>query len=392
MDARALRRKLDQFVDSQKTAMFAMLERLVDQDSGSYDTGDVNRLGDYLADQLESMGCAATKHCREGAGYPLTVLAPGTDPAARRVLLIGHRDTVFPAGTAAARPFRIDGDVCRGPGVADMKGGIACGLFAIKAILALREEIGTIPLEIAISSDEEIGSGVSAPILAEKSKHAKAVFSLEPARPGRAVVTSRDGGALFDIEVFGKAAHAGNNFPDGVSAVNALAAITLELAALSDDPAGMNVNVGVVEGGSGAIIVPEHARAKVYTRFSTLGQQADLIGRVREIVQKANAGGIRAIMTDPAGFLPFRKSGDNAKLFSLVREAGEALGLEVQGIDIRGPADSGITASAGVPTICGMGPIGANLHTDEEYMVASSLPEHIKLLALSAIMASERFE
>ncbi len=391
MDVNMLREKLDHYVDSRKAEMFAMLETMVNQDSGSFDIADVNALGDFIASQLEDLGCAVTKHYRQNAGYPLTALTPGTDPEARRVLLLGHRDTVFPTGTAAARPFRNEGEICRGPGVADMKAGIACAVFAIKAILALHDSVGDVPLEIAVSSDEEIGSVVSAPVLAEKSKYAKVAFSFEPARPGRAVVTSRDGGALFEIEVFGKAAHAGNNFLDGVSAINALAAITLELAALSDDPGGMNANVGVFTGGSGAIIVPEYARAKVYMRFSTLDQQNYLIGKTREIVKNANAGGIRAVMSEPGCFLPFRKSPDNTRLFSLVREAGEALGLEIQGVDTRGPADSGITASAGVPTICGMGPIGANLHTDEEYMVTSSLPEHAKLLALSAMLASERF-
>lgn len=389
MDATALREELDRFAKTQQPAMFAMLEQMVNQDSGSFDIGDVNALGDFLTAQLEAMGCRVKKYPNDWAGYPLSALTPGTDAGSRRIVLIGHRDTVFPAGTAKARPFRNDGEKCRGPGVADMKGGIVSGIFAIKAILALEKMVGHIPLEIVISSDEEIGSGASAPVLAERARNARAVFSFEPARPGRAVVTSRDGGALFEIEVFGKAAHAGNNFLDGISAINALAAITLRLAELSDDPAGMNANVGTIQGGSGAIVVPEHARAKVYMRFSTLDQKAYLLGKTREIIEKANTGGIKAVMTEPVGFLPFRKSDANTALFTLVQEAGKALGLEVKGIDTRGPADSGVTASAGVPTICGMGPIGANLHTDEEYMVTSSLPEQVKLLAMSIIMTSE---
>lgn len=391
MDVQQIRSAIEKFIDAETPAMFAMLENIVNRDSGSSDVDDVNKLGDYLAETLEAMGCAVTKHRHERFGYPVSALTPGTGSETRKVMLIGHRDTVFPAGTAAARPFANDGTLCRGPGVADMKSGLVSGIFAIKAVLALRETTGHIPLEIVISSDEEIGSAASAPVLADRARFAKAVLSLEPARPEDKVVTARDGGDLFELDVHGKAAHAGNNFLDGVSAVNALAAITLDLSALSDDPGGMNVNVGIVSGGSGAIIVPEHAQAKVSMRFTTLEQQSYLRGKVRDIVAKHNRDGVRVELSDFRGFLPFRESPDNTKLFHLVQSAGKELGMNITGMTTRGPADSGVTASAGAPTICGMGPIGANLHTDQEYMETASFPQHAKLIALSILMASQTF-
>lgn len=391
MPSDTARNAIESAIDNETPEMLSVLEAFVNQDSGSYDTGDVNAMGDRMAAILSGFGCTIIRHPGATAGCPLSFFAPGTDPDGERILLIGHRDTVFPAGTAAKRPFRNDGARCHGPGVADQKGGLVAGIFAIKTLLALRDTVGHIPLEFFVSSDEEIGSGASAPALAQRCRNAKAVFSLEPARPGHAVVTSRDGGDLVTLHVHGKAAHAGNNFLDGASAINALAGITLELSRYSDDPAGLNVNFGVVSGGSGAIIVPDYASAKVYMRFSTLEQQTFLREKTREVVGKFNSGNIRVEMDGPVGFLPFRKSAAGAALYDLVKEAGAMLGMQINSVDTRGPADSGVTASAGIPTICGMGPVGGFLHTDEEYMETDSLASHAKLVALSVAIAAERY-
>ncbi|MCC8193020.1 MAG: M20 family metallopeptidase [Deltaproteobacteria bacterium] len=388
-----LAEKIAAAVDERRDAMFSLLEDMVNRDSGSNDSDDVNRLGDHLASCIAAMGGKTERFARDGGAITLsgTWLPPGAARDARRVLLVGHRDTVFPAGTAAARPFRRDETRAYGPGVADMKGGIVAGLFAIQALRAIEDIAGPIPVEILLTSDEETGSAVSGPVIAERCKTAKTAFFLEPARANGAVVTGRDGGDLLRIDVHGKAAHAGNSFADGVSAVTGLAAVIADFATLSNDKEGYSVNVGLIGGGSGAIIVADHAWGEVYTRFSTMEQRAYLLDAMHGIVLGYNRDGLRATLSEPVGFLPFVSNKENAALFSLVREAGGAFGLELEGVTTRGAADAGIATTSGVPTICGMGPVGGNLHTDEEFMVSESLPERAKVLALAVAMASKRF-
>lgn len=384
--------KISRFIDENANEMERFLQRIVDHDSGSSDIEDVNSLGDILAAEFEHMGGKIHRYYTPIAGYVLTAsfLSSSTQDESGRILLIGHRDTVFPAGTATKRPYRRDGVRCYGPGVADMKGGLVAGLFALKAILSLENSILP-PIDFCISSDEEVGSATSAPVIAARSQSAIAAFSLEPARANGAVVTGRDGGDLFDITVYGKAAHAANAFQDGVSAICPLASIIQELSALSDDPAGMNVNVGVIDGGLGAIIVPDRAHAKVSSRFSSLDQQQWLREKIQEIVSHHNRDGIQVKLSPFRGFLPFQQNEQNTLMFRLVQKAGESFGITINGTTTGSPADSGITSSAGVPTICGMGPVGGGLHTDEEYIELPSLYERTKILAVSILMAAQKF-
>ncbi|SBW07416.1 Peptidase, M20/M25/M40 family protein [uncultured delta proteobacterium] len=393
MDSNRLTQKIHAFIDAESESMFGLLRELVNRDSGSRDIADVNALGDFLAGRLEAMGCGVTKYPHPDAGFPLAAawLPDGTPPDARRVLLVGHRDTVFPSGTAAARPYAEDGVKAYGPGVSDMKGGIVAGIYAMKALMALRGETGPLPMELLLTSDEEIGSAASAPVIEERCRTAKAVFFLEPARANGALVIGRDGGALLRLEVHGKSAHAGNNFAEGVSAINGLAGIISDFAPLSDDAKGYSVNVGVIGGGSGAIIVADHAWGQVYTRFATLEQRKQLLDGMRAVVARHNRGGLKAELHGPVGFLPFLPNEANTALFSLVKDAGNAFGLALEGVVTRGAADAGVASTAGVPTLCGMGPVGGELHTDREFMVLRSLPERAKVLALSIALASERF-
>lgn len=395
MDIKLCAEKISSLVDEYTPAMFTMLEDVVNLDSGSHDVNDVNALGDYLSGRLKELGGEVLRHRPDRpVGDPISgvFLPPGAAGDARRLLLVGHRDTVFPAGTAARRPFSRDAENCYGPGVLDQKGGNVAGFFAVKALLAMSDLTPCPPLEIIYTTDEEIGSSGSGPYVIERCKNAKAAFFLEPARAGGELVLARDGGALFRIDVYGKGAHAGNSFQEGRSAVNALAAITLECAALSDDPAGYNVNFGLTGGGSGAIIVPEQAWAEVWCRFSTMDQIEMLLGKIRQVLAGHNRDGIRVEMGEVITFMPFRESADNDRLFELTREAGRAFGLELKGVATGGAADAGLTAVNGVPTLDGLGPVGGNMHVDEEYLVSASLPERTKVLALAMLLADRAFK
>lgn len=393
MNTESVVHDISAYMDKNARAMEAMLEELVNRDSGSYDIEEVNALGDFLANELKSMGCAVTRYQQHDTAYPVAgrFVPEGVAKDVRSILLVGHRDTVFPAGTAEKRPFSREGARFYGPGVADMKGGIVAGLFAMKGLIATQRKTGPLPMEIVLTSDEEIGSSVSGPVLMERCKTAKAAFFLEPARANGAVVIARDGSDIFRVDVYGKAAHAGLNFAEGVSAINGLAAIINEFSALTDKDGAFSVSTGLVGGGSGAAIVPDYAWCMGCTRYTAMEQRQYLLDSFHRIVEAHNNGGLRVALDCSAGYLPLAADEANAGMFSLVHEAGQHFGLDLKGVHTKGSGDAGLAAARGVPTICGMGPTGGNLHTDEEYLEAASLPERAKVLALSILLAAKRF-
>lgn len=383
--------ELARFFDAEQKHMFFLLETIVNKESGSRDVEDVNQLGDFLADVCQKMGGKVIRQKSAIAGDPIACsFVPDEVKGDRKIVLVCHRDTVFPHGTVVNRPYCEDNTLAYGPGVADMKGGIVAGIFAIKALLALKDQIGQIPVEIIFSSDEEIGSSASHVFIAERCQTAKAAFFLEPARENGHVVIGRNGGDLLGLEVFGRSSHAGNAFAEGVSAIHSLAAVVNDFSLLSDDSEGYSVNVGLIGGGTGPIIVADYAWAKIYTRFSTLEQRTYLLNRLAEIVELHHQGGAKIVLSEPIGFLPFLPNEKNKELFSIVQNTGNELGIDIDGMLVRGAADAGITSCLGVPTICGMGPIGGNLHTDKEFMDKSSLLERVRLLALAIVRVNEK--
>ncbi len=377
--------------------MLNFLKSIVTLESGSRDTEDVNQLGDYLIDTCRTMGAEITRIASPaGTGDPFAcTFNCAADSDTKRILMVCHRDTVFPHGTIQERPFTEDETQVYGPGVADQKGGITIGIHALKILQEMKNAVGAIPLEIVFSSDEEIGSPGSSAFIAERAKNAKVAFFMEPARAlsNGKLVLGRDGGDLIDLEVFGHSAHAGNAFAEGISAINALAAVITDFAKLSDDAAGYSTNVGIMGGGVGPIIVADHAWAKVFTRFSTLEQREYLLKSFKEIVDKHNAEGqARIEMRDPVGFLPFIPNKKNQSLFELVQKAGAHFDLVLEGFCVRGAADAGITSCAGVPTICGMGIVGDHLHTEREFAVKASLVERLQVVLMAIVLANQAFE
>lgn len=389
MTDKRLVEQIEKICSGQNKETIDFLETIVNKESGSFDTEDVNSLGEFLAETCRTMGAEVTVKKSEVHGNPVAcTFNCSADSDEKRILLVCHRDTVFPHGTVAARPFTKDETFCYGPGCADMKGGIANGIYAIKALQKLNLEI---PLEIVFTSDEEIGSEASSPFVKERARNAKAAFFLEPARANGALVTGRNGGDLIRIKASGKSSHAGNAFADGRSAIHALCAVVHEMSELSDEDAGYSTNIGIISGGEGAIIVAPSAEAKLYTRFSTLEQRKFLLDSFKSIADKYSTDGITVEISEPTGFLPFINNDINKQLFALIQEAGNDLGFAVKGMDVKGAADAGITSCEGIPTICGMGIVGGNLHTDKEFGVLSSVEERQKLLVLSIIKANDAF-
>jgi len=297
--------------------------------------------------------------------------------AGRSILLLGHRDTVFPQGEASRRPFRIENGLAYGPGVADMKAGLVMNAFVIAAF----RKFGGHPAPIVglFTGDEEIASPESRPLIEAEGRRARAVFNSEPGRPSGNVVTGRKGGVFSTVAIEGKAAHAGGNFEAGISAIEELARKVQAVHALTDLARGITLNVGVVRGGQSVNKVAPWAEFDIDLRHVEPQRREQVLGRIEAIVQTANVPGAKSRLRINGEFLPLTQGSASEALFALYRDASGNPGLE--GEFSGGCADSGFTAAVGAPTICGVGPVGGKAHTAEEYLEVESLVPRAQALA-----------
>ncbi len=357
--------------------MEALLQRLVDIDSNSFDKAGTDAVGEAIAEVLGNDGIAVTRIAKEGFGDVFRAEVPGHGQN-QHALLLGHRDTVFAKGTVATRGYSRDGDLAFGPGVADMKGGLVANIFALRAIHAA----GGLPFPVValFTSDEEIGSPTGRAEIEAAAAGARAVFNTEPGRVSGNVVTGRKGGASFLIRIKGVAAHSGVNHEAGASAIEALARKIVRLHALTDYGAGVTTNVGVVNGGNTHNTVAPWAEAELDLRFKTLDQRTRLMTIIDGIVQSEDVRGTSGEIVTKALFLPLEEKHSQA-LLERYQQAAARIGFAVAGEYTGGCADSGFTAALGVPTLCGLGPVGGKAHTDDEFLRLDTLLPRTQALA-----------
>jgi glutamate carboxypeptidase len=299
------------------------------------------------------------------------------------ILLMGHRDTVFPKGEVARRRFRIDGARAYGPGVADMKAGLVMNAFVMTAF----KRFGGAPAPLAglITSDEEIASPSSRPVIERVAREARCVFNSEPGRPSGNVVTGRKGGIFLKCEVYGRAAHSGGNFEKGISAIGELAHKIVAWHAVTDLARGITVNVGLVSGGQSVNTTAPLAEARIDLRYVKPADRAYAVGALQAVADKATVAGTTAKLEILGEFAPLAQSSESAVLFETYAAASSDLGLTVKGEFSGGCADSGFTAGVGCPTICAVGPVGGNAHTAEEYLEVESLVPRAQAMALAIL-------
>ena len=296
---------------------------------------------------------------------------------------MGHRDTVFPKGEAKKRRFRIEDGRAYGPGVADMKAGLVMNAFVLEAF----KKFGGAPAPLAglITSDEEIASPSSRPVIERVAREARCVFNSEPGRPTGNVVTSRKGGIFLRFEVFGKAAHSGGNFEKGISAIGELAHKIVAIHALTDLKRGITLNVGLVSGGQSVNTTAPHAEGRIDLRYVKPADRGPILAAIQSIIDTATVPGTTASIEITGEFMPLAQSVESEALFSTYAGASRDLGLTVAGEFSGGCADSGLTAAVGCPTICAVGPVGGNAHTAEEYLEINSIVPRAQALALAIL-------
>jgi glutamate carboxypeptidase len=366
----------------QHQAMVALLAELVDIDSGSYNKRGVDQVEEQLRVWLAAAGIPCELFPNERFGGCMAARLPGTNGTNRPIVLMGHCDTVFPEGTVAQRPFRIDGNQAFGPGVADMKAGLVMNTFVLDA---LRRFGVPCPVTGLYTADEEIASPSSRPIIEAEAKGARAVFNAEPGRPSGNLVSRRKGAAFIELEVTGRAAHSGAAHAQGVSAIEALARKIQCLHRLTDYDLGITVNVGLIQGGQSVNTVAPRATAGIDVRFPTLNIMEKILGEVREICNCCELPGSESRILREGNFLPLEQDEASRELLDRYARAAAGLGLQVAGESTGGSADSGFTAALGTPTLCATGPVGGNAHTDDEWCRIDTLVPRAQALALTVL-------
>jgi glutamate carboxypeptidase len=374
------------WLGGQRAAMLTLLQTLVNTDSGSYDKAGVDTAGGHIRKFLGEHGIATEVTPDQTFGDAISAtVAQDTPPWGNRpILLMGHRDTVFPKGEPTRRPFKIEGDRAYGPGVADMKSGLVMNCFILAAI----KKFGGAPAPVTalFTGDEEIGSPFSRPVIEQHARAARVCFNSEPGRARGAAVTGRKGCLFIRFEISGKAAHSGANFEAGISAINELAHKTLALHALSDPPKGITLNVGVISGGQTVNTVAPWAKGEVDLRFITPVQRDATLAKVEEIMAKSYVPGTSAKIEIIGEFVPLVETADGKALYEHYADGLKELGItDTTALFTGGCADSGFASAAGTPTICAVGPVGGRAHSPEEYMEIDTIVPRAQALALAVL-------
>jgi glutamate carboxypeptidase len=288
------------------------------------------------------------------------------------IALVGHLDTVFPPGTFEG--YKNDGDLARGPGVLDMKGGLVVVAYALRA---LAETVGldrVAPLRLVIVSDEEVGSPESKAIIEREAAGAGAALVFESGRANDLIITRRKGTGVMNARVTGKAAHAGNNHKDGKNAIWTLAKYIDAVQQLTAYDRGVTVNVGKVSGGQSKNTVPDAAEAQIDLRFESEADAHALIAQFHELAKTCALPGTAVMLEGGIARMPLERSAASALLLERYARAAAAsgLGCAEAGL-IGGGSDASTTSALGVASIDGLGPRGAGFHTKDEHIVRATL-------------------
>lgn len=356
--------------------MLQTLRAIVGRESPSHDKAALARLGQLLSEEFARRGGKPTLHAQEKNGPHLQVEFAGGSGSP--LLLLGHYDTVWEVGTLARMPWRIDGGRAWGPGVFDMKGGIAIAMYALETLA----QGGRLPrpVTVLLVSDEEIGSDSSRRITEAAARKSSAVLVLEPAQGLHgACKTARKGVGDFTIRVHGVSAHAGLDFEKGHNAVLELARQIEAVAGFTELKRGLTVSPGVVRGGNRTNVVPDLAEVLVDVRIgrSTDGPRIEKRFRsLRPFDPKCRIeveGGINRP--------PLERTQKVAGLYSRAKAIARDLGFELKEAAVGGGSDGNFTAGMGIPTLDGLGAVGEGAHASHESVVIAELPRRAALVA-----------
>jgi glutamate carboxypeptidase len=363
--------------------MLLCLRQAVEIESPSHSKSDVDRMAQFFANELERCHgeVRILAHRSAGSAVRADFFAQG---GSRRdaILLLGHTDTVWDRGTLAHMPFRVRGGRAYGPGILDMKSGIVCGLWAIRALQALGVKPHG-PVRFFLNSDEEVSSVAFRRQLMTQARRSRAVLVLEPAAAGGALKTSRKGVGEFQVMVHGRAAHAGIDPEAGVNAVTELARQIVRIESFARPKQGLTLSAGVISGGTRSNVVPERASARIDVRVTNVRDQKVIEGKLRELkpfnpeARLEVSGGVNRPPMERIRAVP---------LYAAARKLGQQMGMELPEARSGGGSDGNFTAALGIPTLDGLGGVGGGAHALHEHVVVQELARRAALIA--ALLAS----
>jgi len=365
-----------EYAEKQADEILGTLRHMVEMESFTSDKASTDALGGYIKGRLEKAGAQVRVVPQSEVGDHLVADVGEGD---EQTLILCHMDTVWPTGTLQERPFRVEAGIGYGPGILDMKAGIAITLHALE-ILKAHNIAPQQRVRIIINADEEVGSTTSRQLIEDEAKKSTQVFCLEPgAGTEGALKTGRKGVGMFQVKVTGIAAHAGNEPEKGISAIEEMSHQVLRLHSLTDFARGTTVNVGVIQGGAVRNQIAASAEAMVDLRVTTM-EEAERVER--EILNSTPVlSGASVEVTGGLNRPPMERTETTAMLVNAVQVLADPLGIKLTEAQVGGGSDAQFAAAVGTPVLDGLGGVGEGPHADHEYIVVAELPRRVALLA-----------
>jgi glutamate carboxypeptidase len=385
MDIRSLVLSVEAYVRQRLPQYIEELRTLCAIDSYSYHKPGLDAVAAWLAERLRPMGVEATVIEREHWGNDLFGVLQGDGRGS--VLLLGHIDTVYPVGTAAARPLLVEGDTILGPGTCDMKGGILSAVYTVEALLAAGyHSFGE--LRFLCVSDEEINERRCEDIMQQACRNCQRALVLEAARANGDIVSARKGNACYTLTAHGRSAHAGVEPEKGRNTIVELAHQVLQFQSLNGWLEGINVNAGVISGGTLPNVVPDLAQVRFDLRFLRIEDKLATEAHWQEMMKRQKVPGVELTLEGEPNFKPpMARTPESLKLAGQAQEIAGMLGFSVNHVLTGGASDGSYASTYGVPVLDGLGPVGGLDHSPQEYLLASSIAPRAALLAgLIAVM------
>ncbi len=371
------------YMNDHRLKMLDLLEELVLIQSGSRNKPGIDRVSRRIALEMETMGFSCEFQKETKYGNHLIARSPNiafdTNKGKKQILITGHMDTVFPADTTF-NYYTEDETRCFGPGVADMKGGLVVGIFALKA-LCHTHGIPKNRITFIFNSDEEIGSPSSRGLIQREAQKSRLAYVLEAGGLSGEIVTGRKGNMSIRLGVEGEAGHAAFAGKDKASAILELAHKTIAIEQLNDPEKGISANVGTIEGGLGSNTIAQHAKAAIDFRFVADGEDEILKTKIKKIVSSQTVPRTNSQMTIDSHRPAMPQTEANKNLFNKIKTISDELGIPVVPELRQGESDANLIAREGIPVIDGLGPIGAKDHSEDEYIKKTSLRERAVLFA-----------
>ena len=367
------------FAQAQQGAIIETIRRMVECESPSDDRAAVNRHVEQLCDMLSGEAKLTRK---KGGSYGDHLLVEFALPGRKKsgqILALGHTDTVYPLGILKTMPWRVAEGRLWGPGVLDMKGGVAFFIYAMRALRALDIPVPS-KVVLQLNSDEEVGSHSSRALTESMALQSKCVLVLEPGTglTGK-LKTARKGVGGYDVTVHGRAAHAGVDFSNGANAIIELARQIDAIAGFTDLTKGMTVNPGVIRGGTRTNVVPAVACVEVDLRVARLRDAAVLERKFRGL--KVFDKRCRLEVTGGLNRPPMERTRAIGELFAKARLLAAELGVVLEESSTGGGSDGNFSAALGVPTLDGLGTVGEGAHAVNESILIDRIADRTALLA-----------